>query len=101
MQLHIATEKDTVTVHADVTRIEVEDSVSPDADDPDAHAFRTIRFVGHAGDAIEVRCRASANKNGLRLRRVKLLKPVNKPTPCHWQVYTGDSSDESEEQESD
>ncbi len=101
MQLHIATEKDTVTVHADVTRIEVEDSVSPGADKPDAQYCRTIRFVGTTGDAIQVRCRASDRKNGLRLRRVKQLKPVNKPQPCHSQVYTGDSNDEGEEQESD
>jgi hypothetical protein len=100
MQFHIQTEKDTVTVHAAVTRIEVEDSVGPDEDDPDAHAFRTIRFVGNAGDAIEVRCRASANKNMLTLHRVKRLRPI-KPKPCHWQVYTGDTSDEPEEQGGD
>jgi hypothetical protein len=34
MQFQIRTDKDTVTVYADVTRIEVEDIVNPDEDEP-------------------------------------------------------------------
>jgi hypothetical protein len=101
MQFHISTQKDTVIVHADVTKIEVEDIVSPGEDDPDEHYFRTIRFVGNDGEAIEVFCSAYDNKNALRLHRVKQLTPVKKPKPCEWLVYTGDTSDESEEQGSD
>jgi hypothetical protein len=37
MQLHISTQNDTVTVHADVTKIEVEDIVSPGEDDECDH----------------------------------------------------------------
>jgi hypothetical protein len=98
MQFRISTEKDIVTVHADVTRIEVEDIVSPGADE---HYFRTIRFVGNSGEAIEVFCSAYDNKNVLTLHRVKKLTPVKTPKPCNWLVYTGNTSDENEEQESD
>ena len=42
MQFHIATDKDIVTVHADVTKIEVEDIVPPDEDDPAEQYFRTV-----------------------------------------------------------
>jgi hypothetical protein len=84
MQFHISTEKDLVTVHADVTRIEVEDIVSSGEDDPDEHFFRTIRFVGHYGEAIEVFCSAYDVKQTLRLHRVKELKPVKKPKGVDW-----------------
>jgi hypothetical protein len=84
MQFQISTEKDTVTVYADVTRIEVEDIVSPGEDDPDEHYFRTIRFVGYSGESIEVFCDAYDNKNVLRLHRVKELKPVKKPKVRDW-----------------
>jgi hypothetical protein len=99
MQFHISTEKDIVTVHADVTRIEVEDIVSPDEDDPDEHYFRTIRFVNSSGESIEVFCSAYDDKNVLRLHRVKKLQPVKKPKGDNWlepQVYTGKLDDEDE-----
>ena len=86
MQFHISTEKDTVTVYADVTRIEVEDIVSLGEDDPDEHYFRTIRFIGYRGESIEVFCDAFDNKNALRLHRVKELKPVKKPKVRDWQL---------------
>jgi hypothetical protein len=88
MQLHISTQKDTVIVHADVTKIEVEDIVSPGEDDPDEHYFRTIRFVGYDGEAIEVFCDAFDNINVLRLHRVKELKPVQKPKEADWLTPT-------------
>ena len=84
MQFQIRTEKDTVTVYADVTRIEVEDIVSPDEDDPEEHYFRTIRFVDYNGEAIEVFCSVYDDKNALRLHRVKELKPVKKPKVRDW-----------------
>ena len=49
MQFHISTEKDIVTVHADVTRIEVEDIVGPDEDDPDEHYFRQFDLSATMG----------------------------------------------------
>jgi hypothetical protein len=88
MQFHIRTDKDTVTVYADVTRIEVEDIVGPGEDDPDEHYFRTIRFVGYHGEAIEVFCSVYDNKNVLRLHRVKQLKPVQKPKEVDWLTPT-------------
>jgi hypothetical protein len=98
MQFHISTEKDIVTVHADVTRIEVEDIVGPDEDDPDEHYFRTIRFVGYDGEAIEVFCSVYDNKDILRLHRVKKLKPLEKPQKVvDWlnpKVYKGKLDDE-------
>src|ERR671923_2994367 len=84
MQFQIRTEKDTVTVYADVARIEVEDIVSPSEDDPDEHYFRTIRFVSYSGEAIEVFCDTFDDKNALRLHRVKELKPVKKPKDRDW-----------------
>jgi hypothetical protein len=88
MQFQIRTDKDTVTVYADVTRIEVEDIVPPDEDDPDEHYFRTIRFVGYSGESIEVFCDTFDNKNALRLHRVKELKPVKKPKEVDWLTPT-------------
>ena len=84
MQFQISTDKDTVTVHAHVARIEVEDIVSPSEDDPDEHYFRTIRFIGYGGESIEVFCSTFDNKNALRLHRVKELKPVKKPKVRDW-----------------
>ena len=84
MQFQIMTEKDKVTVYADVTKIEVEDIVASDEEEPVESYFRTIRFVTDAGEAIEVFCNASDNKNTLRLHRVKELKPVKKPQRETW-----------------
>jgi hypothetical protein len=97
MQFQIRTGKDTVTVYADVTKIEVEDIVGPDEDDLDEHYFRTIRFVGYYGESIEVFCSVHDNKNVLRLHRVKKLKPVKKPKEVNWltpTVYKGSIDDE-------
>jgi hypothetical protein len=88
MQFHISTDKDTVTVYADVTRIEVADIVGTGEDDPDEHYFRTIRFVGYSGESIEVFCDTFDNKNALRLHRVKELKPVQKPKEADWLTPT-------------
>ena len=91
MQFHILTDKDSVTVYSAVTKIEVEDIVSPGAGDPSEHYFRTIRFVSYSGEAIEVFCDTFDDKNALRLHRVKELKPVTKPKVRDWllqpQVY--------------
>jgi hypothetical protein len=88
MQFQIRTDKDTVTVYAHVTKIEVEDIVSPGEDDPDEHYFRTIRFVGYGGESIAVFCDAFDNKNVLRLHRVKQFKPVKKPKEADWLTAT-------------
>jgi hypothetical protein len=88
MQFHISTDKDTVTVHADVVKIEVEDIVGSDEDDIDEHYFRTIRFVGYHGESVEVFCSVYDNKNVLRLHRVKKLKPVKKPKETDWLTPT-------------
>jgi hypothetical protein len=88
MQFQIRTNSDTVTVYADVTRIEVEDIVSPGEDDPGEHYFRTIRFVGYRGESIEVFCSVFDNKNALRLHRIKELKPVKKPREVDWLTAT-------------
>jgi hypothetical protein len=101
MQFQISTDKDTVTVHADVVKIEVEDIIGPDEDDIDEQYFRTIRFVSYSGESIEVFCDTFDDKNALRLHRVKELKPVKKPKLDNWlepEVYTGTVD---EEQESD
>ncbi len=97
MQFHIQTDKDKVLVLAEVAKIEVEDVLVPEVGD-DLY-FRRVRFITSFGEVIEVLCDAY-NQHQLRLNRVKKLKPV-KPRPCEWQVYTGDTSDESEEQESE
>ena len=60
MQFQIRTDKDTVLVYADVTKIVVEDIVKPSEDDIDDIYSRTIRFVGSNGEAIEVFCTAFA-----------------------------------------
>jgi hypothetical protein len=88
MQFHIRTDKDIVSVYADVTKIEVEDIVEPDEDEPDEHYFRRIRFVGYYGESIEVFCSGFDNKNVLRLHRVKKLKPVKKPKEVDWLTPT-------------
>ena len=80
MQLRIATDKDTFVVHAYVSKIEIEDIVSMG----DEHYFRAIRFITYDGEAIEVSCNVSDDKNALRLHRVKELKPVKKPKVRDW-----------------
>jgi hypothetical protein len=97
------TDKDKVTVYADVAKIEVEDIVASDEEEPAESYFRTIRFVTSYGEAIEVFCKAYDSKNALRLHRVKELKPVKKPKLETWlepKVYTGTIAEEME-QESD
>ncbi len=103
MQFHIMTDKDKVTVYADIAKIEVADIVPSDAEEPAESYFRTIRFVTSAGEAIEVFCKAYDSKNILRLHRVKELKPVKKPKQDNWlepKVYIG-TTGENTEQESD
>jgi hypothetical protein len=86
MQFHISTDdKDTVTVHADETKIEVEDTIRPE--DEDERSFRTIRFVTHFGQAIEVFCTAD-NENQLTVHRVKKLQPVPKQESDDWLIPT-------------
>ena len=100
MQFHISTEKDIVTVHAEVVKIEVEDMLTPD--EGSELYFRTIRFVTSGGETITVLCKAY-NATELRLHRVKALKPVKKPKMETWlepKFYTGDISEDTE-QESD
>ena len=99
MQFHISTEKDIVTVLAAVTKIEVEDiRSSGDNDLLDEEYFRTIRFIGYDGEAIEVFCRVFDDKNVLKLHRVKKLKPLEKPQKVvDWlnpKVYKGKLDDE-------
>jgi hypothetical protein len=98
MQLHIRTEKDTVTVLAEVAKIEVEDVVGPSADSLDESYSRTIRFTGYHGQAIEVVCDAFEEKH-LWLNRVRELKPVEKPKEEDWltpSVSTGNAEQESD-----
>jgi hypothetical protein len=83
MQFQIEAEKDTVHVYADVTKIEVEDIVKPSEDDIDDNCYRTIRFVGFNGEAIEVFCTAF-DAESLKPTRVKQLKPVPKPDVEEW-----------------
>jgi hypothetical protein len=87
MQFHISTDTDTVIVHAQVTRIEVENIGHPAEDATDDFYHRTIRFVGHDGEAIEVDCEGFEEKN-MHLRRVKELKPVQKPKVKDWLIPT-------------
>jgi hypothetical protein len=84
MQFQIMTDKDKVTVYADVTKIEVEDIVASDEEEPVVSYCRTIRFVTCDGEAIEVFCNAFDSKNTLRLHRVKELKPGEKPQLDNW-----------------
>jgi hypothetical protein len=71
--------------YADVTKIEVEveDVVKPSEDDIDDTYYRTIRFVGFNGEAIEVFC-AGFDNQSVKLKRVKQLKPVPKPDVEEW-----------------
>ena len=62
MQLHIRTKKDTVTVYADVTKIEVEDVVGPGEDSLDESYTRTIRFTGAKGRQSKCSARLSRNR---------------------------------------
>jgi hypothetical protein len=100
MQFHIQTDKDKVLVLAEVAKIEVEDILTPEVGSE--LYFRRVRFVTSYGEAIEVLCNAY-NARELRLHRVKKLRPVKKPKGDNWlepQVYTGDTSEDTE-QESD
>jgi hypothetical protein len=83
MQFHIMTDKDSVTVYADIVKIEVEDIIGPSEDDIDDHCYRAIRFTKYDGQSILVTCHASDTKD-LRLHRVKVLKPVKKPKLVSW-----------------
>jgi hypothetical protein len=78
MQFEIMTDTDKVTVYADVTKIEVEDIVASDEDEPVESYCRTIRFAGYNGEAIEVFCTAFEEKV-LWVNRVRELKPVATP----------------------
>jgi hypothetical protein len=63
MQFQIMTQQDKVTVYADVTKIVVEDIVKPSEDAVDEIYYRTIRFVGSDGEAIEVFCSSSEEED--------------------------------------
>jgi hypothetical protein len=98
MQFHISTEKDTVTVHADIIKIEVEDIIGPDEDDIDDTCYRTIRFISSDGESIEVFCNASDEKP-LLLHRVRPRKAVKRLKEENWlepKLYTGNVDDEDE-----
>jgi hypothetical protein len=62
MQFQIMTDKDKVTVYADVTKIEVEDVVGPGEDSLAESYTRTIRFTDPNGEVIEVFCTAFEEK---------------------------------------
>ncbi len=104
MQFHISTDfhvrsdKDSVTVYADVVKIEVEDIISPDEDDIDDTCYRTIRFINAAGESIEVFCSASDEKP-LALHSVKPRKAVKRVKAADWlepKLYPGNLDDEDE-----
>ena len=98
MQFHISTDKDTVTVHADVVKIEVEDIIGPSEDDIADTCYRTIRFISSDGEAIEVFCNASDEKP-LLLHRVRPRKAEERPKEADWlepKLYTGNADDEDE-----
>jgi hypothetical protein len=54
MLFNIRTEQDKVVIDAHVTKIEVENIAQPAEDDSEDTYYRTIRFVGYDGEAIEV-----------------------------------------------
>jgi hypothetical protein len=83
MEFHIETEKDKVTVYADVVKIEVEDIIGPSEDDIAETCYRTIRLITYYSEVIEIFC-AAPDENALTLRRVKELKPVKKPKVVGW-----------------
>jgi hypothetical protein len=98
MQFHISTDRNTVTVHADVVRIEVEEIIGPSDDDIDDTCYRTIRFISYDGEAIEVFCNASDEKP-LTLHRVKPRMAVERVKAADWlepKLYTGNLDDEDE-----
>jgi hypothetical protein len=79
MLFQIRTEKDTVHVYADVTKIEVEDIVKTSEDDIVENCYRTIRFVSGNGETIEVFCEAGEEKD-LTLQPA----PKEKPDKAGW-----------------
>jgi hypothetical protein len=98
MQFHISTNKDNVTVFADVVKIEVEDIMSPSEDDIDDTCYRTIRFMSADGESIEVFCNAP-DKKPLALHSVKPRKAVKRVKAAEWlepKLYTGTLDDEDE-----
>jgi hypothetical protein len=70
MQFQIRTGNDTVTMYADVVKIEVEDIISPDEDAIVDSCSRTIRFISSSGETIEVFCEAR-DEQALTLHSVK------------------------------
>ena len=98
MQFRISTDRDNVTVYADVVKIEVEDIIGPSEDDIDETCYRTIRFINTHGESIEVFCNASDEK-ALTLHSVKPRKAVKRVKAAEWlepKLYTG-SLDEADE----
>jgi hypothetical protein len=98
MQFHISTDRDNVTVYADVVKIEVEEIITPDEDDIDETCYRTIRFINADGEAIEVFCDAPDEKP-LTLHSVKPRKAVKRVKAADWlkpKLYTGSLDDEDE-----
>jgi hypothetical protein len=87
MLFNIRTEQDKVVVDAHVKRIEVENIVGPSEDEMDDTYYRTIRFVGYDGEAIEVVC-DGFEEQSVHLRRAKELKPVKKPKVRDWLIPT-------------
>jgi hypothetical protein len=83
MQLKLSTEKDTVIVPVDVTKIEVEDFVETSEDDIAGNCYRTIRFVGFNGESVEVFC-TGFDVDSVLVHFVKELKPVEKPSEPEW-----------------
>jgi hypothetical protein len=90
MYVEFFTEKDNVTVSADIVKIEVEDIIGPDEDDIDDTCYRTIRFIAADGESIEVFCNASDEKP-LALQSVKPRKAVKRVKAAEWlepKLYT-------------
>jgi hypothetical protein len=83
MEFYIMTDKDKVTVHADVVKIEVEDIIPPSEDAIAETCYRTIRLITYYSEVIEIFC-AAPDENALTLRQVKELKPVKKPKVVGW-----------------
>jgi hypothetical protein len=98
MQFHILSDRDNVTVYAEVVKIEVEDIIGPSEDDIDETCYRTIRFINADGESIEVFCNASDEKP-LALHSVKPRKAVKRVKASEWlepKLYTGNPDDEDE-----
>jgi hypothetical protein len=78
MQLKIITDRDTTIIPVDVTKIEVEEMSITSEDEVVGNCYRTIRFVGFNGEALEVFC-TGFDEHSVMLHSVKQLKPVPKP----------------------